>query len=62
MTYHSLQPGSLAGKPLSDREQQVAVLLDQGKKPKQIADVLGISVKTAMTYRSRILEKRKVTA
>lgn len=46
-------------KSLSPREQQVAALLDAGKSPTQISRELSISVKSACSYRSRILEKRK---
>jgi DNA-binding NarL/FixJ family response regulator len=43
--------------PLSGRERQVLQLVAEGKTTKQVAGVLGISVKTADTYRTRIMEK-----
>lgn len=42
---------------LSDREYQVMRLIASGKKVKEIAEELCLSVKTISTYRSRILEK-----
>ncbi|MHB8483502.1 MAG: response regulator, partial [Nitrospiria bacterium] len=42
---------------LSDREYQVMCLIAQGKRVKQIADQMALSIKTVSTYRSRILEK-----
>ena len=46
-------PGDL----LSSRERQVLQLVAEGKTTKEIAAVLGISVKTADTHRSRIMRK-----
>jgi two-component system, NarL family, response regulator NreC len=43
--------------PLSGRERQVLQLIAEGKITKEVASMLGISVKTAETYRSRIMEK-----
>jgi two-component system, NarL family, response regulator NreC len=43
--------------PLSPRERQVLQLIAEGKTSKEIACVLHISVKTAETHRSRIVEK-----
>ncbi len=42
---------------LSDREFEVLRLLGQGKAVSQIAEEMGVSVKTVSTYRTRILEK-----
>jgi DNA-binding NarL/FixJ family response regulator len=42
---------------LSQREQEVLVMLAQGHTNQQIADRLRLSVKTVETYRSRIAEK-----
>jgi two-component system response regulator NreC len=47
----------VAADPLSGRERQVLQLIAEGKITKEVASVLGISVKTAETYRSRIMEK-----
>ena len=43
--------------PLSPRERQVLQLIAEGKTSKEIAALLHISVKTAETHRSRIVEK-----
>jgi len=42
---------------LSDRERQVLQLIAEGKTMKEIAHSLKVSVKTAETYRQRIMEK-----
>jgi DNA-binding CsgD family transcriptional regulator len=42
---------------LSDREFQVLRMIASGKTVKQIADDIGLSVKTVSTYRARVLEK-----
>ena len=56
-----------AGKPasgqadpyetLTDREKQVFKLVAEGKSNKEVAQLLEISVKTAMTHRERMMEK-----
>jgi two-component system invasion response regulator UvrY len=51
----------LPHESLSDREYQVLCLLASGKQVGQIAQELGLSVKTVSTYRARILEKMKMT-
>jgi two-component system, NarL family, response regulator NreC len=43
--------------PLSARERQVLQLIAEGKTTKEVAVTLDISVKTAETYRTRIMEK-----
>jgi DNA-binding NarL/FixJ family response regulator len=45
---------------LSDREYQVLCLLASGKRLKDIAETLSLSIKTISTYRTRILEKMKM--
>jgi two-component system, NarL family, invasion response regulator UvrY len=45
---------------LSDREYQVLCLLASGKRLKDIADDLDLSIKTISTYRTRILDKMKM--
>lgn len=47
----------LASDPLSPRERQVLQLIAEGKTTKEVAGVLNISVKTAETHRTRIMEK-----
>jgi DNA-binding NarL/FixJ family response regulator len=42
---------------LSDREYQVLCLIASGKRVKDIADTLALSVKTISTHRARILRK-----
>jgi len=44
-------------KNLSDREFQVMCMIASGKRIKEIADTLSLSVKTISTYRARILKK-----
>jgi DNA-binding NarL/FixJ family response regulator len=43
--------------PLAPRERQVLQLVAEGKTSKEIAEILGVSVKTAESYRSNIMEK-----
>lgn len=47
----------LVSDPLSARERQVLQLIAEGKTTKEVAGVLNISVKTAETHRTRIMEK-----
>jgi DNA-binding NarL/FixJ family response regulator len=42
---------------LSPRERQVLRLIAEGKSTKEVASVLGISVKTADSHRTRLMEK-----
>lgn len=42
---------------LTDREKQVLKLVAEGKTNKEIAGILGISVKTAMGHRANLMEK-----
>lgn len=46
-----------ASDPLSPRDRQVLQLIAEGKTTKEIATELGISTKTAETYRAKIMEK-----
>jgi two-component system response regulator NreC len=43
--------------PLSGRERQVLQLVGEGKSTKDIAEHLGISVKTAESHRARLMKK-----
>jgi two-component system response regulator NreC len=45
------------GDRLTPREQQVVRLVAEGKSTREIADGLGISIKTAEFHRARIMEK-----
>jgi two-component system response regulator NreC len=42
---------------LTDREKQVLRLVADGKSNKEVAQALGISVKTAMSHRERVMDK-----
>jgi DNA-binding NarL/FixJ family response regulator len=42
---------------LTDREKQVLKLLAEGRSNKEVADLLDISVKTAMSHREHIMQK-----
>jgi two-component system, NarL family, response regulator NreC len=43
--------------PLSARERQVLQLIAEGKSTKDVASLLGISVKTAESHRTRLMQK-----
>jgi len=43
--------------PLTDRERQVLQLIAESKTTKEVAVILGISVKTAETHRAKLMEK-----
>ena len=45
---------------LSNREFQVMCMIGEGKTASEIADKLGLSVKTISTFRSRILKKMRM--
>lgn len=45
---------------LTTREREVLQLLSEGKKTKEIADILRVSVKTAESYRQHIMEKLNI--
>jgi DNA-binding NarL/FixJ family response regulator len=56
----SLVAGEAKGRPhelLSDREFEILKLIGSGRTVSQIADELGLSVKTVSTHRTRILRK-----
>jgi DNA-binding NarL/FixJ family response regulator len=52
-----LQKDDLPEKAISDRERQVLQLVAEGKTTKEIATLLGISVKTAESHRSNMMDK-----
>lgn len=58
---HLLEEGVRAKVPavvsLTARERQVVQLLGEGKSTKEVATVLGMSVKTAETHRAHIMHK-----
>jgi two-component system response regulator NreC len=43
--------------PLTARERQVLQLIAEGKSTKDVASLLGVSVKTAESHRSRLMQK-----
>ena len=47
----------LPHEPLTHRERQVLQLIAEGKTTKQAAHVLGLSVKTADSHRTRMMQK-----
>jgi len=51
---------SLSNRSLSDKEQKILYLLASGKKVKEIADDLKLSVSTISTHRMRILKKLRL--
>jgi len=52
------EAGSLSR--LTEREREIVQLLAEGKSNKEVADLLGISVKTAETHRAAIMKKLKL--
>jgi len=49
--------GGLMRERLSSREREIVQLLAEGKSSKEVAVILGISVKTAETHRANIMRK-----
>ena len=43
--------------PLTDRERQVLQLVAEGNTTKEIAQILGVSAKTAESHRVKVMEK-----
>ncbi len=52
-----LSKAQLSADPLSGRERQVLQLVGEGKSTKDVAALLGISVKTAESHRARLMKK-----
>jgi two-component system response regulator NreC len=52
-----LSKSDIPADPLSHREHQVLQLIAEGKSTKEVAAILGVSVKTAESHRTRIMEK-----
>lgn len=46
--------------PLTPREREVIQLIAEGKTTKEVAAILGVSVKTAESHRTRIMEKLQI--
>jgi DNA-binding NarL/FixJ family response regulator len=57
--YRSRAP--LPPDPLSARERQVLQLIAEGKRTREIAELLGVSVKTAESHRTNIMRKLQIT-
>lgn len=55
-----LSKDDLPERPLSDREREVLQLVAEGKTTKEIATLLGISVNTAESHRSNLMEKLNI--
>jgi two-component system, NarL family, response regulator NreC len=54
---------SKSGKPeerLTQRERQVLQLIAEGKSTKDVANLLGVSVKTAESHRCRLMQKLEI--
>jgi DNA-binding NarL/FixJ family response regulator len=47
-------------EPLTPREREVLQLVAEGKTTKEIAKILGVSVKTAESHRTRIMKKADI--
>jgi len=52
-----LNPQTREPARLTPREREIVQLVAEGRSTKEIADVLGISIKTAETHRTNILRK-----
>lgn len=52
-----LSKTSLPSDPLTSRERQVLQLISEGKSTRDVADLLGISAKTAESHRARLMRK-----
>lgn len=51
---------AMPADPLTPRERQVLQLVAEGKTTKEVAIVLGLSVKTAETHRTKIMRKLEI--
>ena len=52
-----LEGGDSGGASLTPREREVLRLIAQGQKNREIADELGIAIKTVETHRTKIMQK-----
>jgi DNA-binding NarL/FixJ family response regulator len=55
--HHAAGQGDELYQSLTDREKQVFKLVAEGNANKEVAELLGISVKTAMSHRERVMQK-----
>ncbi|HTH58902.1 MAG TPA: response regulator transcription factor RqpR [Paraburkholderia sp.] len=60
--YVSVDEDQLPHEKLSDREYQTMCMLASGQRLTDIARTLSLSVKTVSVYRSRVLEKMKLSS
>src|SRR6201988_2219317 len=56
----SVEVPDLIGDRLTSREREIVQLLSEGKTSKEVASILGISVKTAETHRANIMRKLEI--
>jgi DNA-binding NarL/FixJ family response regulator len=52
-----LSKEGISQDPLTSRERQVLQLVGEGKSSKEVAQLLGISAKTAESHRARLMRK-----
>jgi DNA-binding NarL/FixJ family response regulator len=52
-----LSGSELPADPLTPRERQILQLIAEGRTTKEVASLLGLTTKTAESYRSRIMDK-----
>jgi two-component system, NarL family, response regulator NreC len=52
-----LSKTDLPADPLTPRERQVLQLVGEGKSTKEVATLLGVSIKTAESHRTRLMQK-----
>jgi two-component system response regulator NreC len=52
-----LSKGQVREDPLTSRERQVLQLVGEGKSTRDIATILGVSLKTAEAHRARLMRK-----
>lgn len=65
VTGEAMSSDAVAAEPdqyeaLTDREKQVLKLVAEGRSNKEVAELLGISVKTAMSHREHVMAKLRV--
>jgi DNA-binding NarL/FixJ family response regulator len=56
------QKGTGTNAFLSSRQREIVQLLAEGKSNKDVANILGISIKTAETHRHHIMQKLQCTS
>jgi two-component system response regulator NreC len=57
---HKFHPADQAASQLTLRERQVLQLVAEGKSTKELAELLGISIRTGESHRSRIMDKLEI--